>query len=126
MNTRARHHLVPALLLMAALLVRAGIPDGYMPASAGSGLLFELCPSGVSPEFMQFLGGDHHHHGSGEDASQFDAAECPIGHMLSPAAATDVDSFAAVTVGPEAYDVAPASPVSARVVISQRVRGPPA
>jgi hypothetical protein len=114
------------LLLLAALLLRAGIPDGYMPASPGSGLLFELCPSGVSPEFMHLLGDDHRHHGEGADASQFDAQQCPIGHLLSPAAAVDVDSFASAVVGPEVYVVAPTALVPTRIVVLQRVRGPPA
>ena len=29
-----------------------------MPASVGSGLLFEFCPEGVPARFMQFVSGD--------------------------------------------------------------------
>ena len=75
-------------LFTAAFLLRAVIPVGYMPAAAGSGLLFELCPAGVSAEFAQFLGGHSeqgHQHGGAED----DSHQCDVGHMLLSAAAVD-------------------------------------
>lgn len=80
-------------------------PAGYMASSSGAGLLFELCPEGVSAEFMAMLSGsaghDHsEHHESG------DGQECSMGHLLLSAAAVD-DAWQ--------IDVAPASAVFAIV-----------
>lgn len=89
---RLRHiRLKPALLLSAALLLRATIPAGYMPAAAGSSLLFEFCPEGVPAEFMQLLAGDpEHEHGHMDHGdSGHDDHQCPVGHMLLSAAAVD-------------------------------------
>lgn len=74
---------------LAMLLLRAITPDGYMPGSAGSGLLFELCPSGMPDAIMQALRGSHHHHHHGNKASAASSEHCPIGHMLSAAVAVD-------------------------------------
>ena len=54
------------LVLLAALLLRAAIPDGYMPASWGSGLLVKLCPAGLPAGVMQALAGEHEHHHHGD------------------------------------------------------------
>ena len=117
-------------LVLAALLLRAAIPDGYMPAAAGTGLLFELCPSRVPAEFMQAMQRSeqgHHHHGSSDDAtSHYDASQCPIGPLLSAAVA--FDDFAEI-------DTAQTSPVvhkaplpnwRTRTPLTYRSRGPPA
>ncbi len=91
MDRIRQFRLKPTLLLAAALLLRAAIPAGYMPAGAGSGLLFEFCPEGIPTEFMQVLAGDSaHQHGHMDhgEASQ-DDHHCPIGHMLTSAAAVD-------------------------------------
>ena len=102
MSVRARNSVLFAATL-AALALRALAPDGYMPAARGSGLLYELCPSGMPAEVMQALsghGGHHHHHGShGNDTDEQASADkqCPIGHMLASAIAVDVapiDEFA--------------------------------
>lgn len=78
---------------LAMLTLRALTPDGYMPGSKGSGLLFELCPSAMPAEIMQALAGDSHHHhghGGGDDSGSVSATEqCPIGHMLASAVAVD-------------------------------------
>ena len=78
---------------LATLALRALAPDGYMPGSADSGLLYELCPEGMPVEIMQALAGDnqhHHHHGGDSEAASASSSEqCPIGHMLAGAAATD-------------------------------------
>lgn len=89
---RIRHtSLTPLLMLSAALLLRAVIPAGYMPAAAGSGLLFEFCPEGVPSEFMQVLSGDtaHDHGHSGHSDHSSDTHHCPVGHLLLSAAAVD-------------------------------------
>lgn len=96
MNRTSRYR--PALVwVLATLLLRAAIPDGYMPAKAGSGLLFELCPSGVPEGFMMAVAGSansghrHHQHGTESGDSHWDAGQCPIGHLLSAAIAVDGD-----------------------------------
>ena len=54
----------PALALTAALVLRALMPLGYMPAAPGSGLLFELCPDQLPPGISMAHGAAHHHHGA--------------------------------------------------------------
>ena len=59
-----------ASLLLAALLFRAYVPVGFMPA-AGSPFLLELCPAaGAIP-----AGHQHHHHRQGHSHFQ----NCPFG-----------------------------------------------
>jgi hypothetical protein len=65
-----RHDLITSLLLV-ALLFRAYVPIGFMPAS-GSPFLLELCPA-ASPMLM--MPGHHHHH-SGPHAN---FENCPFG-----------------------------------------------
>ncbi|MDZ7768343.1 MAG: hypothetical protein U5K38_04385 [Woeseiaceae bacterium] len=111
------------LLPAAAILLQAAIPAGYMPAGAGSGLLFEFCPEGVSAEFMQILSGDGgHDHQHDRD----DDHRCPVGHMLLSAAATDNHWQPDIT--PDGYAVA-ALPVYFFASVSRvnyEPRGPPA
>jgi hypothetical protein len=115
-------------VLLAALMLRAGIPDGYMPASADSGLLFELCPAGVPESFMRALSGsDHHQHhsDSGASGSHYDAGQCPIGHILSSAVAFDdlwqIESAPAAQESTDNADLT----YTFRTAISHRSRGPP-
>jgi hypothetical protein len=118
-----------AVALVATLLLRAGIPDGYMPSPAGSGFLFELCPAGVPVAFMQALAGPgaHLHHGGDESASaHFDAAQCPIGHLLSATVAIDMQWPDADS--PALADL-PALPEQRREstsLLTRRTRDPPA
>jgi hypothetical protein len=118
------------LLLIAALAMlslRALTPDGYMPGSKDSGLLFELCPSGMPAEIMQALAGDdHHHHGHGEDNSVSGTEQCPIGHMLASAVA--VDTSAPSEIPPEAtlFDDVPVTLAYRSLSTAYRSRAPPA
>lgn len=48
-----------ARLALAVLLLQALAPIGYMPASADSGWLFQLCPDGLSPGTMAVLHAGH-------------------------------------------------------------------
>ena len=125
--TYSSRHRQTMLLLLAALLLRAGIPDGYMPSAPGSGQLFELCPAGVPAGFMQALSGSGHHHGdSAASESHYDASQCPIGHLLSAAAAVD-DSWQP-SVAPDLpvfVNLPTLRPVS-RAPSNHRSRGPPA
>jgi len=91
MNRLTRHRHVTLAAALALLSLRALTPEGYMPASAGSGLLFELCPEGMPAEVMQALsgGGHHHHHVDDASGASVDSGQCPIGHMLGSAVAFD-------------------------------------
>jgi hypothetical protein len=127
MNSSVNRRRIAVFILLASLLMRAGIPDGYMPAAPGSGLLFELCPSGVPAEFMQMLGGGHHHHGSaGDTTTHFDASQCPIGHMLGSAVAAgdfwELDASAA----PHVFVATPDPQNRSRLPAIARSRDPPA
>jgi hypothetical protein len=117
-----------ALLLLATLLLRAAIPDGYMPSRPGSGLLFELCPSGVPAGFIEALAGSdsgHHHAHDAGDETHFDASQCPIGHFLSMAAIVDDVRALDVEPAPAAGgDWTVATPVSVARRL-HRSRGPP-
>ena len=79
-------------VLLVSLMMRAGIPDGYMPSAGDNGLLFELCPAGVPETFMRALSGaEHHQHHAAAESSKphYDAGQCPIGHILSSSVAVD-------------------------------------
>lgn len=113
------------LLLGAALLLRAAIPAGYMPASGDSALLFELCPEGVPAAFLQFTAGtsgEHQHH-AGHGA---DKHHCPIGHLLLSAFA--IDDHGEVTKIPAVPVFAPVPGYSYRTTFRPVFfsRGPPA
>ncbi len=79
------------LILFAALLLRAVIPAGYMPAAAGSDFLFEFCPEGIPASFMRSVAGDpgHKHGHMDHGDSGHDDHRCPVGHMLLSAIAGD-------------------------------------
>ena len=70
--------------------MRALVPAGYMPAAAGSGLLFELCHDGMPMALMEALkGGGHAHdyhaaHAAGHYGSDHDSSGNRRGHGYSP------------------------------------------
>ncbi len=90
-----------SLFILATIVVRASIPEGFMPAAPGTGLLYELCPSAVPGEVMQTLarwGGKgqhahHTHHGHSDaaapDHASHDSDQCQIGHLLASAVVVD-------------------------------------
>lgn len=127
-----RHHRLLLVAALATLALRALTPEGYMPGSPGSGLLFELCPEGMPAEVMQALsggGGHHHHHqGHGEDggASMPGTEQCPIGHMLVSAIAVDADVPAVVIPGTPPLVELPQAVAAQRRVVEYRSRAPPA
>ncbi len=126
MNRFRHHRLKPLLLLSAALLLRAAIPAGYMPAAAGSGLLFEFCPEGISVEFMQILAGDSGHDHAGHGGTDDGDHKCPVGHMLLSAAAVDnADHTESAPIPQVLLAVTPYSFTSASHTY-YRSRGPPA
>ncbi len=126
--TRNRQFLLVAAL--ATLALRALTPDGYMPGSAGSGLLYELCPEGMPVEIMQALAGDgqhhHHHGGDGETTSASGAEQCPIGHMLASAIAMDTTPASDMLPDTPAYDDVPVAVLLHTPAIGYRSRAPPA
>lgn len=101
MNRLRNKKLIAVALLLATLGTRAATPDGFMPAAPGKGLLFELCPTAVTPEVMAVIrswqpGGHHMHHGHhgmvgdhGSDHAAHEGNQCPIGHLLASAVAVD-------------------------------------
>jgi len=118
-------------LLIAALValsLRALTPDGYMPGSEHSGLLYELCPDGMPAEIMQALAGDqhHHHHGGEDGASVTGTEQCPIGHMLASAAAGDMGAQPDLVPDAAAFEEAPATLLFRVPTTAYRSRAPPA
>ena len=124
---RGSHRCTVLAVLVSAFALRALTPDGYMPATAGSGLLFELCPDGLPVAVVQRLagGGHHHHHGAGGAEAAADD-RCPIGHMLTSAIAAGELAIAVLSpIVPEF--IATATPaVITRGLVSYRSRAPPA
>lgn len=130
-----RHNRYQPILLIAALAMlalRALTPDGYMPGSQGSGLLYELCPSGMPAEIMRALAGGghdphrHHHSGGDGEASVSGTEQCPIGHMLGSAIAADTSAEAELLPDAPALEAVPVVlRASARAAV-YRSRAPPA
>lgn len=127
-----RHRQVFVAAALVALALRALTPEGYMPGSRDSGLLFELCPEGMPPEIMRALAGEgghhHHHHGSATDdtGTMSGTEQCPIGHMLASALAVDIDLQAVVLPNPSPLDESPGRLTWLRRVVEYRSRAPPA
>jgi len=125
-----RQSLTLLIAILAVLLLRGLTPDGYMPASPGSGLLFELCPDGMPAEIMQALagGGHHHHHGGADKGGDAVSAteQCPIGHMLASAAVHNPDVAADLPPGGEVPTIAPVLLVREQHRNAYRSRAPPA
>jgi len=127
MNSDPNRQSKTLLVLAAAILLRAATPTGYMPASAGSGLLFEFCPEGVPAEFMRLLSGHPAHEHSGHHGDgDHDNHSCPVGHMLLSAAAVDSDWQAGIVPVAATFDVVPARVLAGTTRTHYRSRGPPA
>ena len=118
MSNLAHNRRLVLVAALATLALRALTPDGYMPGSAESGLVYELCPDGMPAEIMQALAGDshhHHHHGDDGTTSVSSTEQCPIGHMLASAIAVDTATVP---------DVLPDTPVFADVPVTFHFRTP--
>jgi len=116
--------LIAALVTLA---LRALTPDGYMPGSVESGLVYELCPEGMPVAIMQALGGDHHHHEGGDGSSSVSGTEqCPIGHMLASAVALDIGSVTAVLPNAQLFDDVLVATIFRVSLTAYRSRAPPA
>jgi hypothetical protein len=115
----ARRPNVLAIVLLAALVFRAYVPVGFMPAS-GAPFLVELCPAYAGSVLPAHQG--HHHHSQ----SQADFQDCPFGstpalgpvsHLVAFEPAGQTNSFVAI----------PAEPgrLSTRLLRAHQPRGPP-
>jgi len=130
MNLSVRNRQFLLVAALATLSLRALTPDGYMPGSADSGLLYELCPEGMPAEIMQALAGDghhHHHHGGSEEGASVSGTEqCPIGHMLASAVAMDSGAVSDVLPDTPEFDDAPVAVYFRALATGYRSRAPPA
>ena len=131
---RTSRLIMPALLVLVAL--RALVPMGYMPASPGSGLLFEVCHDGMPLSIAapsSHVGGhaqsaDHgaHHHEAGGDDHAMAADGCALGHILSVAFLDSFDSAAVTIEPPVAFDTPePATHLLPSRRLTPAPRGPP-
>ena len=133
MSLSLRHRQFLLVAALATLSLRAMTPDGYMPGSADSGLLYELCPEGMPAEIMQALAGDgHHHHHHGGHGSNGDGAasvsgteQCPIGHMLASAVAVDTGSVPDLLPDAPLFRDAPVNVAIRTLATAYRSRAPP-
>lgn len=94
--------------VLALLALRVMMPAGYMPASTGSGLLFELCPDGLPAAAINAIaGGNHHHHhaAGGDSESGPSDDQCPVGHMLSSSIAIDEADVLQWRPAPASYHI---------------------
>jgi len=120
MKTRLRHTRRPdvlAIVWLAALLFRAYIPVGFMPAS-GTPFLVELCPAYGGAALHP---GQHHH-----SPGQANFQDCPFGSAPALGPASHLSAFEAA--GPIAAPVAiPAEPekLVTQLRRTQQPRGPP-
>ena len=127
MSHRRRPDLLP-LLAALAVSVRLLTPVGYMPASPGSGLLFELCPDGLPTEVIRALAGGghhHHHHHSGPDTDSA-SHQCPVGHMLLAALAVDTGSASEPVIDAPIFSVTRLATQFTRHLQAYESRAPPA
>jgi len=129
MNASVRNTLL-LIASLAMLSLRALTPDGYMPGSRGSGLLFELCPSGMPPVIMQALAGEghhqHHHAGDDNSGSVSGTEQCPIGHMLASAIAVDTGEQPEIAPDVAVFNDVPVVIARRSSPIAYRSRAPPA
>ena len=121
METRLRHARRPdvsAIVLLAALIFRAYIPVGFMPAS-GTPFMVELCPAYAGGAGAHHA---HHHHSQGQAEFQ----DCPFGsapglgpisQLVTFESAGRITSFVEMPAGP----VRPAI----RLLRTHQPRGPP-
>mgnify|MGYP001814805769 FL=1 len=125
MRQKDRSRSLLLVVALAMLALRALTPEGYMPGSRDSGLLFELCPAGMPVEIMRALGGGHHHH-HGDQESGAGTEQCPIGHMLGSALAADSGLFVELhAVAPRPEPERASVPAPSRIT-AYRSRAPPA
>jgi hypothetical protein len=107
-----------AVLLV--LLLRALVPQGFMPAS-GRPLSLELCPEGLPAQLLRHA--DHHHHGVGHWHSE----HCVFGGSCAGGPVAHIPLLNTVFLA----ELAPGTPFLPAAIVVQLVylphgRGPPA
>ena len=107
-----------AIALLAALVFRAYIPIGFMPAN-GTPFLVELCPAFEGTLPAQHL---HHHHSQGHA----DFQNCPFGSAPAQGPVSHLVVFELPGHTPSVVSI-PAQPqrMSTRLLRIQQPRGPP-
>ena len=128
LNTVSKQAAVFALLT--GLLLRALTPIGYMPGTAGSGFLFELCPDQLPAGVNLYDASASHQHHHGDPGSEEQSAspdQCQIGHLLFSAVAVH-EASAPPYPAPDTTDQTflPALTFSNRTDSVYQPRGPPA
>jgi len=93
-------------LLLAALLLRAGIPTGMMLVAAEGGPRLVPCPSAAplpaaAPMAMAHHGGGHHQPNQPQHDHQGQEPPCPFGVLLFPALPSAPPALAVRTLEPE-------------------------
>lgn len=121
MQTRLSHARRPdvlAIVLLAALIFRAYIPVGFMPAR-GTPFLVELCPaysSGVPAHH------GHHHHSQG----QADFQDCPFGSVPASGPLSHLIAFEPAGRTTSSVGIpAEAARLGTRLARAHQPRGPP-
>jgi hypothetical protein len=106
------------VLLLVAFVVRAFVPEGFMPAHTAP-LSVEICPEGFPPELLH---GAHHHHGAGHGHFE----HCVFG-CAGPAAPAPHLAVPPVLMAAPAAPPLPLcrAPTGIRLVHLPQARGPP-
>src|ERR1022692_1284406 len=122
MQTRHRHARRPdvlAIVLLAALIFRAYIPVGFMPAS-GTPFLVELCP-----DYVGGVRAHHGHHLHSQDHADFQ--DCPFGSAPALGPVSHLGAFEPAGRITSLVEI-PAEPgrLATRLLRAHQPRGPPA
>jgi len=121
MHPWLQHRRTGVLLVLAALLARAYIPIGFMPAAGSPGAL-SLCPTGLPSSMLEQLHLLHHAHSGAHGG--FD--HCPFG---SAPAGAPLAQWALHVASPTAIERLPSFssslPFELRLLRAQQARAPP-
>ncbi len=118
-------------LIVAALLVRAAVPTGWMPVAAQDGLRLMLCNGDGPVEIAMDTGADEHahhgHHGSGPDEKQggdhTGKEACPFGLALGKSADIAPPLVTGLPLDSTAPSIGP-MPAAARLTAWRSLRPP--
>lgn len=116
-------------IVLAAVVLRAIIPLGYMPGNLLAGEFMVLCPTGLPAGVSISSTHDHHghhDHGDGQDAMVDADRACPIGaalkHVALPVETVEAVPFVAFDVPPQAV---PSALHPSRTAAPYQPRAPP-
>ena len=118
-SSNSRRPDVPAIVLLAALLFRAYVPVGFMPAS-GTPFLLELCPTA----YPAVTSAHHSHHGHLQGHADF--RNCPFGSAPAAGPVSHLIVFEPPGRFSSLVDIlAEPNRPSTRPLLSHPPRGPP-